>query len=144
MIANLEKPSSIPENFFVNNLYIYPDTLNFTMFPAKFGKAKHILVRMCFLSSDEKGTYDKLGLKAIYGRSEGPNFLYQIDLPINWNSKRPQFYDEVKIKLPNKIDDKLHILFIFYNINTKLKKSTDKPENVLGYSLCPILNSEKR
>lgn len=51
--------------------------------------------------------------------------------------RAPDFYEEVKIKLPAKLTEKHHLLFTFYHISCQQKTGTSF-ETVLGYSVSEI------
>ncbi|CAJ0965905.1 unnamed protein product [Ranitomeya imitator] len=56
--------------------------------------------------------------------------------------RTPDFYEEVKIKLPAKLTVKHHLLFTFYHISCQQKLGTSV-ETVLGYSWLPILINDR-
>eukprot|EP01125_Pyxidicula_operculata_P013616 TRINITY_DN4515_c0_g1_i3.p1 TRINITY_DN4515_c0_g1~~TRINITY_DN4515_c0_g1_i3.p1 ORF type:complete len:2070 (-),score=423.03 TRINITY_DN4515_c0_g1_i3:1571-6925(-) len=131
---------------FINNLYLYPVVVNFTNWPPKYGKVKNVLCRISILNSDESPNPSKYGIQTMFGRCDSANFVSTIDLPIQPNSKRVTFSDEIKIKLPLDVagSERQHILFTFYNVTMKVKKDAASTENVIGYSFLPIFTPEKR
>jgi hypothetical protein len=47
----------------------------------------------------------------------------------------PDFYDEVKIKLPANLKDCHHLLFTFYHVSCQRKVEQTAVETVVGYSV---------
>jgi len=58
--------------------------------------------------------------------------------------RNPDFYDEVKIKLPANLKDCHHLLFTFYHISCQRKVEQTTVESVVGYSVFLLfyINSE--
>ncbi|OXB54791.1 hypothetical protein ASZ78_008191 [Callipepla squamata] len=54
----------------------------------------------------------------------------------------PDFYEEVKIKLPAKLTEKHHLLFTFYHISCQPKQGASI-ETLIGYSWLPILLNDR-
>ena len=83
----------------------------------------------------------------IYGKSCSKNMVPFFDQTITPSTKHPNFCDEIKIKLPLTIPEKLHVLFVFYNIDDKAhKKGTQdiqEIEALIGYSFLK-LSEDKR
>lgn len=49
-------------------------------------------------------------------------------------NRSPDFYEEVKIKLPAKLTEKHHLLFTFYHISCQPKQGASV-ETLIGYSV---------
>ncbi|XP_043920420.1 dedicator of cytokinesis protein 8 [Protopterus annectens] len=81
--------------------------------------------------------------EVIFGKSSGPEFVQEVYTPIIYHNKSPDFYEEVKIKLPAKLTEKHHLLFTFCHISCQQKQNqASNTEAVLGYSWLPILANE--
>ena len=47
----------------------------------------------------------------------------------------PDFYDEIKIKLPANLKDCHHLLFTFYHVSCQRKVEQTAVETIVGYSV---------
>lgn len=70
-------------------------------------------------------------MKVIYGKSWCPEMTTEMYSAVTYHNKSPDFYEEVKIKLPSNLRDYHHILFTFYHISCqgqrKDQQSTELP-----------------
>uniref|UniRef100_A0A2I3LC22 Dedicator of cytokinesis 8 n=1 Tax=Papio anubis TaxID=9555 RepID=A0A2I3LC22_PAPAN len=82
------------------------------------------------------------GNRVIFGKSSGPEFLQEVYTAVTYHNKSPDFYEEVKIKLPAKLTVNHHLLFTFYHISCQQKQGASV-ETLLGYSWLPILLNER-
>ncbi|POI34176.1 hypothetical protein CIB84_002072, partial [Bambusicola thoracicus] len=80
--------------------------------------------------------------KVIFGKSSGPEFVQEIYTAVTYHNKSPDFYEEVKIKLPAKLTEKHHLLFTFYHISCQPKQGASV-ETLIGYSWLPILLNDR-
>jgi hypothetical protein len=65
-------------------------------------------------------------------------------MQVVYHNKAPTFQDEVKIKLPTRLTDKLHLLFTFYNVSVaRPKKGEDELETPIGYAVLPLYENGK-
>uniref|UniRef100_A0A8C7EDF4 Dedicator of cytokinesis 8 n=1 Tax=Nothoprocta perdicaria TaxID=30464 RepID=A0A8C7EDF4_NOTPE len=78
----------------------------------------------------------------IFGKSSGPEFVQEIYTAVTYHNKSPDFYEEVKIKLPAKLTEKHHLLFTFYHISCQPKQGASV-ETLLGYTWLPILLNDR-
>jgi hypothetical protein len=82
---------------------------------------------------------DGVGLPVIFGKSSCSAFSRQAIAQVVFHNKAPIFQDEVKIKLPTRLAEKLHLLFTFYNVSVqKPKKGEDELESPIGYAVLPL------
>ena len=51
----------------------------------------------------------------------------------------PDFYEEIKIKLPARLGDGHHLLFTFYHISCQRKDTQQAIETPIGYTWLPLL-----
>uniref|UniRef100_A0AAY4AAK9 Dedicator of cytokinesis 8 n=1 Tax=Denticeps clupeoides TaxID=299321 RepID=A0AAY4AAK9_9TELE len=114
----LEFPSEvyIPHNIYRNLLYVYPQRLNFSN---RLTSARNITIKVQFMSGEDPSFV----LPVIFGKSTGPEFVEEVYTPITYHNKSPDFYEEVKIKLPARLTERHHLLFTFYHISCQQKQS---------------------
>ena len=63
---------------------------------------------------------------------------------VTWHNKMPQFFDEIKMKLPTKLHAKHHLLFKFYHVACQQpKKGEDELEVPVGWSVLPLYEGHK-
>lgn len=53
----------------------------------------------------------------------------------NLYSRFPDFYDEIKIKLPSVFSEQHHLLFTFYHISCQKKIEQNPTETPIGYTV---------
>nr|XP_060465623.1 dedicator of cytokinesis protein 8 [Panthera onca] len=122
--------------FFSRNLlYVYPQRLNFAN---KLASARNITIKIQFMSGEDASN----AMPIIFGKSNGPEFLQEVYTAVTYHNKSPDFYEEVKIKLPAKLTVHHHLLFTFYHISCQQKQGASV-ESLLGYSWLPILLNER-
>ncbi|KAF3815975.1 hypothetical protein GH733_016080, partial [Mirounga leonina] len=118
-----------------NLLYVYPQRLNFAN---KLASARNITIKIQFMCGEDASN----AMPVIFGKSSGPEFLQEVYTAITYHNKSPDFYEEVKIKLPAKLTVNHHLLFTFYHISCQQKQGASV-ESLLGYSWLPILLNER-
>ncbi|CAM2114532.1 unnamed protein product [Caretta caretta] len=118
-----------------NLLYVYPQRLNFAN---RLASGRNITIKIQFMCGED-GT---CAMPIIFGKSSGPEFLQEMYTAITYHNKSPDFYEEVKIKLPAKLTEKHHLLFTFYHISCQPKQGACV-ETLLGYSWLPILLNDR-
>ncbi|XP_030322741.1 dedicator of cytokinesis protein 8 [Calypte anna] len=125
----------IPHTIYRNLLYVYPQRLNFANRPAS---ARNITIKIQFMCGEDPSC----AMPVIFGKSSGPEFVQEIYTAITYHNKSPDFYEEVKIKLPAKLTEKHHLLFTFYHISCQQKQGASV-ETLIGYSWLPILINDR-
>ncbi|NXF38007.1 DOCK8 protein, partial [Nyctibius bracteatus] len=125
----------VPHTIYRNLLYVYPQRLNFANRPAS---ARNITIKIQFMCGEEPSC----AMPVIFGKSSGPEFVQEIYTAITYHNKSPDFYEEVKIKLPAKLTEKHHLLFTFYHISCQPKQGASV-ETLLGFSWLPILLNDR-
>jgi hypothetical protein len=104
--------------------------------------AQTIALKVALRADDEAA--DAPGLPMIFGRSSCAAFSRQAIAQVVYHNKAPTFQDEVKIKLPTRLTDKLHLLFTFYNVSVQRpKKGEDELESPIGYAVLPLYENGK-
>uniref|UniRef100_A0A452R815 Dedicator of cytokinesis 8 n=1 Tax=Ursus americanus TaxID=9643 RepID=A0A452R815_URSAM len=125
----------VPHTVYRNLLYVYPQRLNFAN---KLASARNITIKIQFMCGEDASN----AMPVIFGKSNGPEFLQEVYTAITYHNKSPDFYEEVKIKLPAKLTVNHHLLFTFYHISCQQKQGASV-ESLLGYSWLPILLNER-
>ena len=121
---------------FRNLLYICPKDLNFANRSGE--RARNIAVKIQFMGED-----GHKGLKVIYGKSSCPEMTNEVYSAVTYHNKSPDFYEEVKIKLPSNLREAHHILFTFYHISCQgQRKDQQSTELPVGYTWVPILSRD--
>ncbi|GAB0204141.1 dedicator of cytokinesis protein 8 [Grus japonensis] len=118
-----------------NLLYVYPQRLNFAN---RLASARNITIKIQFMCGEDPSC----AMPVIFGKSSGPEFVQEMYTAITYHNKSPDFYEEVKIKLPAKLTEKHHLLFTFYHISCQPKQGASV-ETLLGYSWLPILLNDR-
>jgi len=122
-----------PYYHYRNILFIYPKNLNFTN---RQGSARNITCKIQLMSGEDE--YN--ALPVIFGKSGCPEFSSEAFTSITYHNKSPDFSDEIKIKLPAKLNEQHHLLFTFYHISCQRIKQNDQSpvETAIGYTWLPI------
>ncbi|XP_005999457.1 dedicator of cytokinesis protein 8 isoform X2 [Latimeria chalumnae] len=136
----LEFPSRevyVPHTTYRNLLYVYPQRLNFAN---RLASARNITIKIQFMSGEDPSC----AMPVIFGKSNGPEYVQEVYTAITYHNKSPDFYEEVKIKLPAKLTEKHHLLFTFCHISCQQKQNQGSSvESLIGYSWLPILANER-
>ncbi|EGG25220.1 DOCK family protein [Cavenderia fasciculata] len=131
------KEDLIPHSAYINNLYIYPDTVNLSK-----ASGRNICIKVEIRDSD---SVSQPPLSVIYGKSSNQKFTNQFYTDTHYHTKTPSFNDEIKVKLPTQLTTKYHILFSYYHIVCNKKKEKEESEQLVGYSFLPLYGqSEKK
>uniref|UniRef100_A0A452HAK3 Dedicator of cytokinesis 8 n=1 Tax=Gopherus agassizii TaxID=38772 RepID=A0A452HAK3_9SAUR len=125
----------VPHTVYRNLLYVYPQRLNFAN---RLASARNITIKIQFMCGEDA----TCAMPIIFGKSSGPEFLQEMYTAVTYHNKSPDFYEEVKIKLPAKLTEKHHLLFTFYHISCQPKQGACV-ETLLGYSWLPILLNDR-
>ncbi|XP_077200985.1 dedicator of cytokinesis protein 8 isoform X3 [Paroedura picta] len=123
-----------PHTVYRNLLYVYPQRLNFANCANRLASSRNITIKIQFMCGEDP----TCAMPIIFGKSSGPEFVQEVYTPVTYHNKSPDFYEEVKIKLPAKLTEKHHLLFTFYHISCQPKQEACI-ETLLGYSWLPIL-----
>ncbi|XP_058798618.1 dedicator of cytokinesis protein 7 [Phymastichus coffea] len=130
----LEFPSDIisPDLTYRNHLYIYPKEVNFN---SRTGSARNIAVRIQLMGGEQEDE----ALTAIFGRSSCPEMTHEYFTSVSYHNKNPNFYDEVKVRLPADLSARHHLLFTFYHISCQKKVEQPNVETPVAYTWLPLL-----
>ncbi|XP_066997234.1 dedicator of cytokinesis protein 7 [Anabrus simplex] len=121
----------VPHYSYRNIIYIYPKELNFASRP---GSARNIAVKVQLMNGED----ERHALPVIFGKSSCPEFTTEAYTTVNYHNKCPDFYDEIKIKLPASLEDQHHLLFTFYHISCQRKVEQQVVETPVGYTWLPV------
>ncbi|MGH0155770.1 UNVERIFIED_CONTAM: hypothetical protein FKN15_030075 [Acipenser sinensis] len=79
-------------------------------------------------------------MPVIFGKSSCTEFCREAYTAVVYHNRSPDFYDEIKIKLPTTLTDHHHVLFTFYHVSCQQKQSTPL-ETAVGYTWIPMLQN---
>uniref|UniRef100_A0A3Q3R0N4 Dedicator of cytokinesis 6 n=1 Tax=Monopterus albus TaxID=43700 RepID=A0A3Q3R0N4_MONAL len=111
-----------PHTTYRNLLYVYPKSLNFS---SRQGSVRNIAVKVQFMAGED--------LSQALPVSHSSEILYNIFL-----EESPEFYEEIKMKIPANLTDNHHLLFTFYHISCQTKQNTPL-ETPVGYTWIPLM-----
>uniref|UniRef100_A0A8C8FPK9 Dedicator of cytokinesis 6 n=1 Tax=Oncorhynchus tshawytscha TaxID=74940 RepID=A0A8C8FPK9_ONCTS len=120
-----------PHTTYRNLLYIYPQSLNFS---SRQGSVRNIAVKVQFMAGEDPS----LAMPVIFGKSSCAEFFTETYSPVIYHDKSPEFYEEVKMKIPANLTDNHHLLFTFYHISCQPKQNTPL-ETPVGYTWIPLM-----
>ncbi|XP_008560858.1 dedicator of cytokinesis protein 7 [Microplitis demolitor] len=121
-----------PDLTYRNFLYIYPKEVNFS---SRTGSARNITVRIQLMGGEQEAD----ALTAIFGRSSCPEMTHECFTSVSYHNKNPNFYDEIKIRLPADLSARHHLLFTFYHISCQKKVEQPNVETPIAYTWLPLL-----
>ncbi|KYR03085.1 DOCK family protein [Tieghemostelium lacteum] len=130
-----KNPELHPHHQLLNNLYIYPETVNLNK-----AHGRNICIKVEIRDNDLISMNGPL--KYIYGKSSNQRFTNNYYTETHYHNKTPDFIDEIKIKLPVKLNQNLHLLFTFYHVICKVKKGVEEVENLIGFAVLPLYRDE--
>ncbi|XP_071954468.1 dedicator of cytokinesis protein 7-like [Antedon mediterranea] len=128
----------VPNNVYRNIMYIYPLNLNFS---GRAGSARNIAIKVQLLKGS--GEDDSIPLQCIFGKSSSPEFVHEMYSSVTYHNKTPDFYEEIKIRLPPSLEDSNHLLFTFYHISCQKKQDNTQIETPIGYTWLPIYRNQR-
>uniref|UniRef100_A0A669BAN7 Dedicator of cytokinesis 6 n=1 Tax=Oreochromis niloticus TaxID=8128 RepID=A0A669BAN7_ORENI len=120
-----------PHTTYRNLLYVYPQSLNFS---SRQGSVRNIAVKVQFMAGEDPSQ----ALAVIFGKSSCAEFMKEAYSPVIYHNKSPEFYEEMKMKIPANLTDNHHLLFTFYHISCQTKQNTPL-ETPVGYTWIPLM-----
>ncbi|XP_058233853.1 dedicator of cytokinesis protein 7-like isoform X13 [Hemibagrus wyckioides] len=120
-----------PHTTYRNLLYVYPQNLNFS---SRQGSVRNIAVKVQFMAGEDPNQ----AMPVIFGKSSCAEFYKEAYTPVIYHDKSPEFYEEVKMKIPANLTDNHHLLFTFYHISCQAKQNTPL-ETPVGYTWIPLM-----
>ncbi|XP_039591195.1 dedicator of cytokinesis protein 7 isoform X9 [Polypterus senegalus] len=123
----------VPNTTYRNLLFVYAQSLNFAN---RQGSARNITVKVQFMCGEDPSN----AMPVIFGKSSCAEFSKEAYTAVVYHNRSPDFYDEIKIKLPATLTDHHHILFTFYHVSCQQKQNTPL-ETPVGYTWIPMLQN---
>ncbi|XP_041813912.1 dedicator of cytokinesis protein 7-like isoform X1 [Chelmon rostratus] len=120
-----------PHTTYRNLLYVYPQSLNFS---SRQGSVRNIAVKVQFMAGEDPSQ----ALPVIFGKSSCAEFMNEAYTAVIYHNKSPEFYEEMKMKIPANLTDNHHLLFTFYHISCQPKQNTPL-ESPVGYTWIPLM-----
>uniref|UniRef100_A0A3Q3LNV2 Dedicator of cytokinesis 6 n=1 Tax=Labrus bergylta TaxID=56723 RepID=A0A3Q3LNV2_9LABR len=120
-----------PHTTYRNLLYVYPQSLNFS---SRQGSVRNIAVKVQFMAAEDPSQ----ALPVIFGKSSCAEFTREAYTSVIYHNKSPEFYEEMKMKIPANLTDNHHLLFTFYHISCQTKQNTPL-ETPVGYTWIPLM-----
>uniref|UniRef100_A0A8C2DP61 Dedicator of cytokinesis 6 n=1 Tax=Cyprinus carpio TaxID=7962 RepID=A0A8C2DP61_CYPCA len=114
-----------------NLLYVYPQSVNFS---SRQGSVRNIAVKVQFMAGEDPSQ----AMPVIFGKSSCAEFYKEAYTQVIYHNKSPEFYEEVKMKIPANLTDNHHLLFTFYHISCQTKQNTPL-ETPVGYTWIPLM-----
>jgi hypothetical protein len=127
----------------VHNLYIYPTSINMTNFTGKVN-ARNLSVQVVLKDNDAVPTVDSKS-KDIFGQSRDPNYVEYAQTNVQYHEPRPNFYEEIKIRLPSNTLPNHHLFFVINQVQCKPqnKKTKGDPITVpVAYAYLPLVSED--
>ena len=132
-------PVAKPYSEYINLMFVYPKYLNLS---SKTGTARNILMKVKLAQGTQHGP---LILTRIFGRSTDSPLKDVALCHVNYHSKVPKFYEEIKIQLTATLGQLHHLLFEFYHITCNSnKREIGENETFVGATWLPLLDDNKR
>ncbi|XP_078387616.1 dedicator of cytokinesis protein 7 isoform X1 [Cetorhinus maximus] len=121
----------VPYTTYRNLLYVYPQSLNFS---SRQGSVRNITVKIQFMAGEDPNS----AMPVIFGKSSCADFSREAYSAVVYHNKSPEFYEEIKMKIPANLTDNHHLLFTFYHISCQQKPSSSL-ETPVGYTWIPLM-----
>uniref|UniRef100_T1J9Y0 Uncharacterized protein n=1 Tax=Strigamia maritima TaxID=126957 RepID=T1J9Y0_STRMM len=121
----------VPHYTYRDLLFVYPKDLNFANRP---GSARNITCKVQLMSNEDEDN----ALPVIFGESSCPEYTTYAFTSVSYHNKCPDFYNEIKIKIPATLTDQHHLLFTFYHVSCQRKETQMPVETPIGYTWHPI------
>uniref|UniRef100_A0A4W3H0W9 Dedicator of cytokinesis 6 n=1 Tax=Callorhinchus milii TaxID=7868 RepID=A0A4W3H0W9_CALMI len=120
-----------PYTTYRNLLFVYPQSLNFS---SRQGSVRNIAVKVQFMAGEDIST----AMPVTFGKSSCPDSSREAYSAVVYHNKSPEFYEEIKMKIPPNLTDNHHLLFTFYHISCQQKQAT-LLEAPVGYTWIPLM-----
>jgi len=94
------------------------------------GSARNLSISISIRESDSDPATSR-NLPLIYGSTNEPDFISEINTTVTYHAPKPTFHDVIKIKLPANVPEKLHLFFTIKHINVRQKSKKEKPSDIV-------------
>ncbi|XP_048256489.1 dedicator of cytokinesis protein 7-like isoform X1 [Haliotis rufescens] len=123
----------IPYSTYKNLLFVYPKYLNFTN---RQGSARNLAVKIQYMVGED----EVHAIPVIFGKSSCPELTREAYTAVTYHNKSPDFYEEIKIRLPGRLNEQHHLMFTVYHISCQVKKNEPTPVEIpVGYTWLPLM-----
>lgn len=110
-----------------NLLFVYPKYLHFSNRGKNY---QNLSIKIQLFS----GGYDE-PLPNIFGRSNSLKFLKQAYTSITYHNRTPEYYDEIKLKIPGDLNNLHYLLFTVFHVSCRRKDDGQPIETPAGYTV---------
>jgi hypothetical protein len=134
-------PKLMPFQSIINDMYIYLDSVNLSTRANQ--NARNIAIKVQLFEADKP---DAEPLPVFVGRNYSLSSSYLSG--VTYHNKTPQFYDEIKVRLPLNLSARHHLLFTFYHVKCQLQKAGKSIQSgdiavPVGYAVLPLFQQNK-
>eukprot|EP00048_Salpingoeca_helianthica_P003774 m.70487 g.70487 ORF g.70487 m.70487 type:complete len:1891 (-) comp12891_c1_seq1:30-5702(-) len=121
------KPIYLPHASLRHHLYVYPLTADLRPCGAN---VRNICCRVELLDRDGTRTANVQGLPCVFPRNPFAPKVTSATTAVAHHERSPEFHEEIKIQLPERLTDKHHLLFTFFHVGCKDKGEAAPPKQV--------------
>ncbi|KAL3657747.1 hypothetical protein V7S43_017319 [Phytophthora oleae] len=120
---------------YVNILYLYPLQIDKCQY-------RNVAIRIQLMQKEVDSVHgivetEDAVLRAVYrANNQIDRSAYAL---VGYHQKHPQFEDEIKICLPERLTVEHHLLFTFYHVHCKKLQSNQQQQELIGCAVLPIL-----
>ncbi len=115
----------------VNLLFVRPLSLNVSKYSGASFKGKSVVLEV-FLKDTDEDDPCKPGLSVFFGRLGQPDAADAVSTAASFQEKKPQFFEEFKLRLPQQLREGLHLVFSVSQVEPKGEKRR------LGFAFLPV------
>jgi hypothetical protein len=135
-------PPPLPFNEFLNNLYLYPESLSVKHSGHSNLQVSVQLVDGALLNQGKMAPFDAV-FPPLYSYAPSVDTVAAVKLvkegfsAVQWQESRPQYGDEFKVMLPPRLTTHT-LLFTFYVVNLNSKNM----RNIVGFAAMPVFRED--
>ncbi|KAJ3342355.1 Dedicator of cytokinesis protein 8 [Gonapodya sp. JEL0774] len=128
-----------PHLGYVNNLYVYPVSVDLRKAGWLGFRARNIVCKMQLMDGDGQVVKGRIFSPATSSQA----FSDAASTPVLYHSQTPTFYTELKMALPAKLTPDYHILFSFSHVACKSTLAAgQQKEHEIGKAFLPLFDKE--
>ena len=130
-------PSFIPFTSYINDIFIYPTSLNMS----RLNQGRNI---WCKIQVASVADLAAASIQKVIHSKYSQLLVDQSDTSVTYHSKNTDYYDETRVSLPINVAnmDQYHLLFTFYHIACKERKDKET-QTEIGKAFLPIIDPER-